>query len=572
LGVRQLGGFERAELIVYDRLMQWRSPEPVDDRVLIVRVTERDIQQYGRSLSDDTVADLLEHLQAAEARVIGLNLIRDIPVGTGSDRLLNALQGSDRIITTCDVSQGLENRPPPPSMTRDQIGFRNFPTDAHRQIRRFFIGQVPPPPAEGSGPVQHPCHDTTEPVFSLSFQVVAQYLAEDDISVQFLPNGALKLGTTVLPALTRDAGSYQWAAIEGYQLMLNPRSPQAAESVLMSEVLSGNVPPEQIRDRIVLIGYTAPSAAERYRMPGLSAPSSDVPNVVLQAQAISHLLSMVLDNRPQIWFWVNPVEVLWIVLWSAVGGSVAWWLQRPERIAIAGVISAGVLGLLSWSLLIQGGWIPVVAPWSGFILTGIGVLCVERGGVEALYRRLTRRQRPTLLLTAAPEADTDRSTDSTAVAAHTPLTEAQADTSPILPDAEPVDCPEFHPSPTLERTPVPPIRAHSSAMGEDYLTYVHQRLNAPSQPTQDSPDATPPAVLGTVDEILDDEDVDAVTQGRSSEGEEFESVSSSLNADSSTGSIEVSASSTLLDPAERYLNAIRIKRDRLQSRRQSRFR
>lgn len=554
LGIRQLGGFERAELAIYDSMMQMRSPEPVDDRLLIVRVTARDVQQYGQFLPDDAVADLLERLESANPRVIGLNLIRDQPIGEGRDRLLDVLRGSDRIIATCDVSDGLENRPPPP-VPRDQIGFRNMPVDSDGQVRRLWIGRVPPPPAEGSGPVQHPCHSPTEPVFSLSFQVVTRYLEAVDRSVQFLPNGFLQLGTTVLPPLTNNSGSYQRPAIEGYQLMLNPRSPQAAEAVLMSEVLSGAVPPEQIRDRIVLIGYTTPSMAERYSVPSLATePLLAVPNVVLQAQITSQLLGAVLDNRPLIWFWTNPIEVLWIVLWAAMGGSVAWWLQRPERMAIASGVSAGVLGLMGWSLLVQGGWIPMVAPWIAFSITGFGVWWVDRGWLEALHQWVQQTLMPRLsaqpnaptpvpvasdVHTSNPVPTATRAIALTADGTEAPAT-AQQDAPP--PDDANRPTPAVYPSPTLERTFVP-FAMQGDAAGDDYLAYVHQRLTHPMLPT-DTP----------ADRIIDP------------------THATHTGADLTAGSMEVFAGATLLDPAEQYLNTIRARRDRLQARRQSQAR
>jgi adenylate cyclase len=49
--LRQLGVFQSAELSNYDRLIRLMADRGKDERLLVVGVTEEDLQQYGYPLS-----------------------------------------------------------------------------------------------------------------------------------------------------------------------------------------------------------------------------------------------------------------------------------------------------------------------------------------------------------------------------------------------------------------------------------------------------------------------------------------------------------------------------------------
>ena len=76
LGARQLGWLQQRELQAYDQMMVLRPPEPKDNRILIVTVTEKDLQKYGNELSDEIINKLLRKIQSYKPRVIGLHIKR----------------------------------------------------------------------------------------------------------------------------------------------------------------------------------------------------------------------------------------------------------------------------------------------------------------------------------------------------------------------------------------------------------------------------------------------------------------------------------------------------------------
>jgi class 3 adenylate cyclase len=84
IGLQLLGMLQPLELKALDGLMRLRPPEPVDARILVVRITEADFQALGEyPLSDRTVLQLLKTLDTHQPSLIGLDLYRDIPQGRG---------------------------------------------------------------------------------------------------------------------------------------------------------------------------------------------------------------------------------------------------------------------------------------------------------------------------------------------------------------------------------------------------------------------------------------------------------------------------------------------------------
>ena len=90
---RYLGVFQPLELAVFDLMMRLRSMEEPDPRLLIVEITEEDIQSLQQwPISDKTLAKILVSLQKHQPKVIGLDIYRDIPYPPGESELLEQLK------------------------------------------------------------------------------------------------------------------------------------------------------------------------------------------------------------------------------------------------------------------------------------------------------------------------------------------------------------------------------------------------------------------------------------------------------------------------------------------------
>ena len=399
IGLRHMGMLEAIELGAFDQMMRWRPSKPPDERLLVVAITEKDIQKIQEAtLSDQNLNRLLEKLEEYQPLAIGLDIFRDVPVGNGRADLLKRLRQSDRIITVCK-SGSADNPgvPPPPGVPEDRVGFADQVIDTDGIIRRSLLFIAPASsnrPASSSGAnTGSICDDSSAQLLSLSFQSALRYLQVRKIQPEFTTADELKLGSTVFRSLKENDGGYQNADVGGYQILLNYRSPEnVAKQVTLTQVLEGKIDPNWIKDRIVLVGYTAPSKKDDFGTPYSAGQQEKfkMPGVVVHAQIVSQILSAVLDKRPLFWFWTEWGEILWIAGWSLVGGVLAWRIRHPAVFGLAGVVTLGGLFGVSFAIFTQAGWVPIAAPTIGLIATSGSVVLVDRfekgGYAKKIYK------------------------------------------------------------------------------------------------------------------------------------------------------------------------------------------
>ena len=226
---------------------------------------------------------------------------------------------------------------------------------------------------------------------SFALRLSLQYLADSKRPFRVNPND-LQIGKATFPALNPHAGSYQALDDRGYQLLLNYRSANSvARQVTLTQVLKGEVPSEWIKDKLVLIGTTAPSGKDLFLTPhNLSAAQQNpkTPGVLIHAQMASQILSHVLEGNSLLWYWSDPGEGLWLWLWAMVGSVLAWRFRHPAALVLMVVTAAGGLLCLCFGLLLQAGWVPVVPAAIALIMSTAGVV-VYRLLHDAFHDALT---------------------------------------------------------------------------------------------------------------------------------------------------------------------------------------
>ena len=353
------------ELMAFDRLVRWQPSQEPDDRLLIVGIVEQDIQTLNRwPLSDETVAETLRSLQEHQPTAIALDLVRDIPNPPGHEELIAELQKPNVISITNIGNSEFERVSPPSGISIKQIGFSDIPTDADGRVRRNLM-------FASNG-------ETTLP--SLSLQGALLYLEKQGIAPGVREDNQYQLGKAVFTKLKSHSGGYQRIDARGYQILLDYRSPTTpARQVTLTEVLSGEVNPDWIRDKIVFVGVIAPSLKDLFFTPYSAAAGGHrkMPGVVLHAQMTGQLISAARGGRRLFWFWSEPVELFWIFLWSLLGGIVAWRVRHPLSLGGSVVLLLLVLCGIGWGAFFQKGWIPMAAPMLGFLGTGASVVLYQ---------------------------------------------------------------------------------------------------------------------------------------------------------------------------------------------------
>jgi adenylate cyclase len=149
LGLRALGTLEWIELVTYDWMVRRQPVRPPDARILVVGITEQDIQDRGGILQfpDQVYADLFSKLLAAKPRVVGLDIWRDRPVEPGHSAFVRQLQSSDRIIGITMFGDAAEPAiAPPKALPPEQVGFNDVLVDKDDVIRRILLFGPKPQP------------------------------------------------------------------------------------------------------------------------------------------------------------------------------------------------------------------------------------------------------------------------------------------------------------------------------------------------------------------------------------------------------------------------------------------
>lgn len=356
MGARSLGLSQNWELAAFDSMMRSRPDEGKDNRILIVKITEADVQvqdadeRGAASLSDSAFAKVVNKLEKYNPRVIGLSIYRENPVKPEYADLATWMKTNSKFVGVCQVSEGDENPgvPAPPELSERGLGFSDVVTDDDSILRRHLLAMTP----------AEPCNTDK----SFSFQLAERYLAQQNIKLKLNSQDNSKPGDIKFPYLEHNSGGYNKIDSLGYQVMLNWRSaPEVATQVTLQDVLNDKLTADLVKDKIVIIGTTAESFKDYWLTPYSAASKQEkTAGVIIHAHMVSQILSAVLDNRPLLWVWSKWSEALWIYCWSIVGAMLAWRCKSSLYLALTLGLAQIILYYLCYTLLILGAWIPLV--------------------------------------------------------------------------------------------------------------------------------------------------------------------------------------------------------------------
>lgn len=354
-GLRGLGWLQGAEWGAWDLLFNWRPAEPPSDRVSIVELTEADIQKFGQfPVSDEILAKVVETIAEEQPRAIGLNLVRDLPVPPGHNRLTQLFQETPNLIGVKAIDVEGEAIAPPPGLPPERVALSIFKVDRDGIMRKgpLFSGKSEE---------------------NLPTMLAYLYLKPEGIEPQYSSRdrGWLQLGNVHFPPFEANDGGYIRGDSGDYQTLINFRRSQGLpfERITFSEILGGEYDPELIRDRVVIVGSGAISAKKQFFTPIGHRDASEI-----HAHLTSHILSAVLDGRPVIRIIPEAIECFYISTWMAIALAIIWRLRRHRWFVAWGVGLAIALCALefaiAYALFAIGGW---WVPWIPSIIATIAV-------------------------------------------------------------------------------------------------------------------------------------------------------------------------------------------------------
>jgi CHASE2 domain-containing sensor protein len=412
LPLRAIGFLQPLESIAFDTVMRYRPTELPDKRITIVGIDEQDLKDLerqkeliGDSISDAALARALVKISALQPAAIGLDVLRDKKMGAeGRKQLEQVTQQHPNIV------EGYKRGVPDPidpalKLPLDRIGFFDDPLDNDGRARRTTLAV----PENG--------------VYSLAFQISRIYLERQGKSIDRMTDRQISIKNKTINSLELTNATYPHENNTGeFQLLINYRHhPQPFNSISLRDIRSNKFNPNLIKDRVILIGYTAHSRQDfaysnaikidpqldRDRIPSL------LYGVEYHAHISSQLISQVLDNRPNIYPLHPILDIFWLLGSISLGLVISKSLKfnhLSTRLILGVLVHLVSIGAIVYILILWGIWVPIAATLSSLIFSIPALVTAEErerqiatiargqlGAIETSYQKMHK----TPLLTIA---------------------------------------------------------------------------------------------------------------------------------------------------------------------------
>ncbi|PIB58467.1 CHASE2 domain-containing protein [Pseudomonas sp. 2822-17] len=318
---------------LYDSLRRL-TPLPVDPRILLVTIDDASLKKLGqwpwpRSLH----ADLIDRLSAAQPTAILFDVIFSDPADLATDkRLADAVCNAGNVLLPLARDDSASDSQPrgelqPLLKCAKGIGHINVEADSDGVVRRLYLREGPP--------------DATAPQLAwLAFTMSGQ--------------------PSEMPGEPRDSNSQGWHQEHAVRIpYIDPDS--RFPSVSYVSVLRGEVAPERLRNRLILVGAPGSGMGDRFVTP-LSPMMGTTAGVEIQANVLNGLLQgrSVVD-LPQ---WLSAVMA---TSWVALLLGLLLYRPRYALWMTLGCMFTALLG--SFALLRLGYWWSPAACLIGLLLS-----------------------------------------------------------------------------------------------------------------------------------------------------------------------------------------------------------
>ena len=358
-----LGWLPVSERQLYDYYLRSRPLEPQDKKIVIVGITEKDIEKLGFPISDDTLASLLTKIKAQNPRAIGLDLHRNVNIGDEGNQKLDNIFGSTPQLIGVEKTDGgnpshLSISPPTQLKKLGQTGASEIIEDSENGVvRRGYLY------------VQKSTEE--EPIPSLGLAVALKYLeGENIVPTGYGEQSWLKLNDAVFPLLEANRLFYSEQAIDNYQTVINYcNNEDKFLHLSISEVLANKVEDNLFKDKIVFIGTMAETIEDIYTTPySYRQENYDFTyGVEIHASITSQIINAALSDRIVIKFLTTYWQYggLFILLLTTSFNS--WYLYTKDNFfprkkivlhLVYSIFSLIIVLIIGYLFLLIGWWTP----------------------------------------------------------------------------------------------------------------------------------------------------------------------------------------------------------------------
>jgi adenylate cyclase len=353
------GGYlESFELSTYDAFIRLQPEQPADPPIVLVGVTEGDIQALRRwPLTDALLAQILQILNGYAPRAIGLDIYRDIPVPPGTEQLERVLRANSNIIVV-EKAPGVDgNGIPAPKVLQNspRVGFNDIVPDPAGVVRRALLFM----------------DSRSATAYAFGLRLALRYLEKEEIFPEpGIPDRThLRLGKTTLPPLEADLGGYVDLDASGYQILLGfAGGQQPFTTYSLTDLRTGRIRKDSLQDRIVLLGVASESVKDVFYTPyDTQSNRKGIPGIALHAHVANQLLLAAKEGVAPRRSLQETSETFLLFMACLLGGLLG--LRVRFASAFVALVIGGVLALaaLAYAAFASGWWIPLVAPALGWV-------------------------------------------------------------------------------------------------------------------------------------------------------------------------------------------------------------
>jgi adenylate cyclase len=384
--VRQLGWLQFLEFQTYDFFIQGQAPAAPSDRIVLIEMTESDIQNptLDYPIHDSKLAEVLRILEAGQPAAIGLDIWRDIPVpknGAGLAELNSVLRTNENICAIFTLS-GI--RPPPElGFNPGRVAFNdNFPADIGvdktvPKVRRSML--------YGSQKVD----GKEEHFVSLPFWLAVSFLEKQGIQMEG-DKASLQLGKAKLHNLRPNEGAYVGADVDGFQMLIDFKCRTNFSRFSIIETLNGKIPQGALSNRIVIVGINAPSVSDERVTPVLHNHRGPE----LQAAVVNQLIRIALEGEEPIKSMSEWLEYAWILIWCLIGGFIGYRVKSPWKFVFDSLLCFLAITGVAWFAFFRGWWVPLIAPALAYLPAAVLVtayMTAHERAMRAILMKLYSR-------------------------------------------------------------------------------------------------------------------------------------------------------------------------------------
>jgi CHASE2 domain-containing sensor protein len=381
--LRATGLIQPFEWLCLDTFLRLRPIEEPDNRLTIVQINDSDLtylQEINElevdSISDRALANAIEEISVNNPAAIGIDVIRDISVGKGREQLKQIVHSHRNVI---EIYKAYPPDPSPsPSalgLPPEQSGFVDGLNDADGRERRAIIAE----------PISYK--------YSLPYHLTRLYLANQNIQIVSASKDLVKFSNGKdFPSLIPVDGKYDRDDINNFQTLINYRHNAIPfQKISLKDILTKSYKSELIKNRVILIGYTATSRGDsintnaildpqQTKEPDQTEHQAKISNILYGVESHAHitsqLISYALDRRVNLMPLNDIYDAIWLISCIILGLLVPKIIAKvtstknTSTLFIVSLVTylSGIIFLM-FVLILLGIWVPIAATFLTFIIS-----------------------------------------------------------------------------------------------------------------------------------------------------------------------------------------------------------